>query len=76
MFLVKFHCVSGVGHIASKKHETADECASSAFAMVAVDNTDIVDIFGEMLDHDFADDEQSLEFGCFVVFPVEGVNIR
>jgi hypothetical protein len=75
LFFIELHCVVGLIEVTRIKKETADECAGSAFPMVAVDNTHVKNVLQKVLHNDFADDEQSLKLRSFVVLPIKRVNV-
>ena len=60
---------------AGVEQEAADKSTSPAFTVVAVDDSDFLGRFEEVGEHDFANFEELLKLGCFVILPKEGDNV-
>lgn len=62
--------------ITCEEHEAADEGAGPALAVVAVHDTDILNIIEKMFHHNLTDFEQNMKFGCFMILPVKRTDVR
>jgi hypothetical protein len=75
LLLVELHRIFGLLEVARVKEETADESAGATLSVVAVDDADVADVLQKVFHNDFADDEQRLKLRCFVILPIERVNV-
>jgi hypothetical protein len=76
LFLIKLHCFLSLIKVTRVEEEAADESTCSSFSMIAMNNAYVADVLQQMFHNDFADDEQCLKLRCFVVLPIERMNVR